>query len=61
MSRFDEEPDGDIHGECAEEIHVLQTMLAWAYSKLHNREFSKIEDALKLDEIKLYLEHGQCQ
>ena len=24
MSRFDEEPDGDIHGECAREIHRLE-------------------------------------
>ena len=24
MSRFDEEPDGDIHGECANEIHRLE-------------------------------------
>ena len=59
MSRFDEEPDAGIHGECAEEIHALQSMLAWAYSKLHDRNFNKQEDALKLDEIKLYLEHGQ--
>ncbi len=59
MSRFDEEPDGDIHGECAEEINALKSMLAWAYRKLHDRNFSKQEDALKLDEIKLYLEHGQ--
>ena len=55
---FDEQPD-DIHGECAAEIHMLQTMLAWAYSKLHDRTFSKMADCLKLDEIKLYLESGQ--
>lgn len=27
MSRFDEEPDGDIHGECAHEIHRLQSRI----------------------------------
>jgi hypothetical protein len=25
---FDEQPDGDIHGECAHEIHSLQQQLA---------------------------------
>ncbi len=25
---FDEQPDGDIHGECAREIHSLQQQLA---------------------------------
>ena len=24
---FDEQPDGDIHGECAEEIHRLQAQV----------------------------------
>jgi len=28
MSRFDEEPDADHHGECAAEIHRLQALLA---------------------------------
>ncbi len=27
MTRFDEEPDGDIHGECAAEIHALRSEL----------------------------------
>lgn len=58
MSRFDEEPDADPHGECAAEIHRLQELLQWAYSKLHNRTFSSMDDALKLDEMKLFLEHG---
>ena len=30
MSRFDEEPDGDPHGECAREIHILRGLLLWA-------------------------------
>ena len=28
MSRFDEEPDGDPHGECAYEIHRLEARMA---------------------------------
>ncbi len=24
---FDEQPDGDIHGECAEEIHRLEAII----------------------------------
>ena len=55
---FDEEPDGDPHGECATEIARLQELVRWAYSKLHSRTFSTQEDALKLDEMKLQLEHG---
>jgi len=55
---FDEQPDGDPHGECAAEIHRLQELVRWAYSKLHMREFSSMDDALKLDEMKLLLEHG---
>jgi hypothetical protein len=58
MSRFDEEPDADPHGECAAEIHRLQELLQWAYSKLVYRSFDSMEDALKLDEMKLFLEHG---
>ena len=30
MSRFDEEPDGDPHGECAREINILRGLLLWA-------------------------------
>ena len=56
---FDEQPDGDQHGECAAEIHRLHDLVRWAYSKLHMREFSNIDDALKLDEMKLLLEHGK--
>lgn len=65
MSRFDEEPDGDLHGECAAEIRALcheityeKELLAWAYGKLHNRTFSKMDDDFMLDRVKLYLEHG---
>lgn len=55
---FDEQPDGDPHGECSAEIHRLEELVRWAYSKLHGRTFSSIDDALKLDEMKLFLEHG---
>lgn len=58
MSRFDEEPDGDPHGECAAEIQRLTQLLGWAYGKLAYRSFSDMDDCLKMDEIKLLLEHG---
>lgn len=56
---FDEQPDGDPHGECAAEIARLTELVGWAYSKLHRHTFNNLEDALKLDEMKLLLEHGQ--
>ena len=28
MSHYDEQPDGDPHGECAAEMHRLETRLA---------------------------------
>jgi hypothetical protein len=55
---FDEQPDGDLHGECAAEIARLQELVRWAYSKLVYRSFDSLEDALKMDEMKLLLEHG---
>lgn len=55
---FDEQPDGDPHGECAAEIHHLTDLVRWAYSKLHHVSFTKLDDALKLDEMKLLLEHN---
>lgn len=55
MSRFDEEPDADPHGECAEQIRHLQDLLKWCYSKLHRVEYSSVDDALMLDAIKLEL------
>ena len=37
-------------------------LLRWAYSKLHMYSYRNMDDALKLDEIKLLLtvEHGAC-
>lgn len=55
---YDEQPDPQLHGECAHEIARLTELLQWAYSKLHNRPVSSMDDAMKLDEIKLLLEHG---
>lgn len=55
---FDEQPDIDPHGECAAEIHRLQELVRWAYSKLHYRTFSSMDDALMLDEMKLMLEQS---
>lgn len=37
------------------ELDYHKSLLAWAYSKLHSRVFSDMEDALALDEIKLTL------
>jgi hypothetical protein len=43
----DEAGDSDLHD-----------MVRWAYSKLHHASYSKQEDALMLDRMKLLLEHG---
>lgn len=55
---FDEQPDGDPHGECAAEIHRLTELVRWAYSKLAYLSFSEMDDCLKMDEMKLLLERG---
>jgi hypothetical protein len=55
---FDEKPDGDQHGECAAEIHRLQELVRWAYSKLVYLSFESMDDCLKMEEMKLLLEHG---
>ena len=56
---FDEQPDGDPHGECVMEIERLRRMVVWAYAKLRHVNFTKQDDALMLDDIKLLLEHGE--
>ena len=43
----DEAGDSDLHD-----------MVRWAYSKLHHASYSKQEDAMMLDRMKLMLEHG---
>ena len=35
---FDEQPDGDIHGECAAEIHKLETVIRRASCIMHGGE-----------------------
>ena len=41
------------------EVERLTGLLRWAYSKLHHIHFNRLDDALKQDEIKLLLEHGE--
>lgn len=36
----------------------LHDMVRWAYCKLHHARYSKQEDALMLDRMKLLLERG---
>ena len=55
---FDEQPDDDPHGECDAEIRRLTNLLSWAYGKLAYRSFDNMDDALKMDEIKLILMGG---
>jgi hypothetical protein len=40
------------------ERDALRHMVTWAYSKLHSRTFNSMDDALELDRLKLYTEHG---
>jgi hypothetical protein len=47
-----------IAAEADAEIEGLHELVLWAYTKLHSRTFSSMDDALKLDEMKLLLEHG---
>ena len=35
---FDEQPDGDPHGECAAEIHRLETVIRRAANIMHGGE-----------------------
>ena len=38
------------------ENEQLKALVYWAYTKLHGRTFTNIEDALNLDEMKLMME-----
>ena len=42
MSRFDEEPDADPHGECAAEIHRLQAQVEALTAELNNVGLPKL-------------------
>lgn len=44
--------------DAIEESMFLSELLRWAYSKLHGRTFTNMSDALELDRMRLYLEHG---
>jgi hypothetical protein len=51
---------GDLrceNDEMTNKLYRLQYLLHWAYGKLHDRTFSSMEDAMRLDEMKLLLEH----
>jgi len=43
--------------EMCHEAEYLNELVVWAYSKLHTKEFSNMEDALMLDRMKLWAEH----
>ena len=51
---FDEQPDGDPHGECAAEIHNLRHLLGQCYAKLMKFGVEN-SDPLLMDELKLEL------
>lgn len=54
-----EEPqDTAARLELVAERDALRHMVTWAYSKLHSRTFNSMDDALELDRLKLYTEHG---
>jgi hypothetical protein len=44
--------------ELVQERDALRLMVTWAYGKLHSRTFNSMDDALELDRLKLYVEHG---
>ena len=54
MSAFDEQPDGDPHGECAEEIANLRHLLGLCYAKMLKFGVEN-SDPLLMDELKLEL------
>lgn len=58
--QFDAEEPQDTAArlELVAERDALRRMATWAYSKLHARTFNSIDDALELDRLKLYTEHG---
>lgn len=59
-AQMDSQIDGAIseNERLCNEVADLRLMLAWAYSKLHNRAFSSQEDCMELDRLRLYVEHG---
>ena len=54
-----EEPaDTEARLELVQAHDAQRRMLTWAYGKLLSRTFSSMDDALELDRLKLYVEHG---
>lgn len=51
---FDEQPDGDQHGECAAEIANLRHLLGQCYAKLMKFGVEN-SDPFLMDEVKLTL------
>lgn len=51
---FDEQPDGDPHGECAAEIYNLRHLLGQCYAKLMKFGVEN-SDPFLMDELKLTL------
>ena len=41
-----------------QKLTFLEDGMTWAYSKIQHATFSKMDDTLMADAIKLYLEHG---
>jgi hypothetical protein len=63
-SKMQDQIEGAIstNDELRLENEQMLDLLRWAYSKLHTYSYRNMDDALKLDEIKLLLtvEHGAC-
>lgn len=58
-SRMQDQIEGAIstNEELCNENQYLEEMLTWAYSKLHGRTYSNMDDALMADRIELWLKH----
>jgi hypothetical protein len=51
------ERDAPTTDPSSDDLQYVHELLRWAYTKLHYRSFSSVEDALELDRIRMYLEH----
>lgn len=59
LQEIEDEVDSVFRGvlrDAISDIEDAKGMITWAYSKLRNTTFSKQEDALMLDYIKMYLQ-----
>lgn len=55
-----DDTQSDIQAATNNEAEYLGELVRWAYGQLHSRTFSDMDDALMLDRMKLYLEHGHA-